>query len=98
MVSRYVVTALGALAPDTRLVIFRRLVVAGPEGLSVGQSAVYVQIAPATRSFHLKELVRPGLMLARHQGRNVYTAANCDTMSTVLSCRMENCCADNAGA
>lgn len=93
MESKSAVAALGALAQVTRLEIFRRLVVAGSQGLSVGQIAEYVAAAPATLSFHLKELVHAGLIAARQEGRFIFYGANYQTMDELLSFLTENCCA-----
>jgi DNA-binding transcriptional ArsR family regulator len=54
MESTNAVTALAALAQETRLAIFRLLVEAGPTGLAVGEIGASVKAAPATLSFHLK--------------------------------------------
>jgi ArsR family transcriptional regulator len=93
MESNAVVAALGALAQGTRLEIFRRLVVSGSRGLSVGQIAEYVATAPATLSFHLKELVHAGLISARQEGRFIFYCANYVAMAELLAFLTENCCA-----
>ena len=51
-----VITALTALAQETRLDIFRYLVRIGPDGAPAGQIAVALGLPPATLSFHLKTL------------------------------------------
>jgi ArsR family transcriptional regulator len=56
MNQRDAVTALAALAQNTRLAVFRLLVEAGPTGLSVGEIGAAVESAGATLSFHLKEM------------------------------------------
>ena len=61
------VTALAALAQETRLAVLRLLVQAGPNGLPAGDIAERVGVPPSTLSFHLKELDRAGL--ARSRGR-----------------------------
>ncbi|PHQ69382.1 MAG: transcriptional regulator, partial [Paracoccus sp.] len=43
-------TALSALAQDTRLDVFRLLVKAGPEGLAAGEIATTLDIRPNTLS------------------------------------------------
>lgn len=86
------VTALAAIAQETRLAVFRALVVAGPEGLSAGRIADALAVAPATLSFHLKELDRAGLVTARQDGRYVIYAANFEQMGALLGFLTENCC------
>ncbi|MDP6951870.1 MAG: helix-turn-helix domain-containing protein, partial [Alphaproteobacteria bacterium] len=56
MESKAAVSALSALAQETRLAVFRRLVAAGPAGLSPGHLAEALSVPAATLSFHLKEL------------------------------------------
>ena len=46
------VAALAALAQEHRLAVFRLLVQAGPEGMSAGQVAEAVDLAPNTLTFH----------------------------------------------
>ena len=52
------VLALGALAQETRLRLFRALVVAGPTGMTPGRLAEVVDAGGSVVSFHLKELTR----------------------------------------
>jgi ArsR family transcriptional regulator len=92
------VTALGALAQDSRLSIFRALVQAGPSGLSVGDIGASLNVAPATLSFHLKELVHAGLIASRQEGRFIFYAANYARMDELLGFMTENCCAKDGAA
>jgi ArsR family transcriptional regulator, arsenate/arsenite/antimonite-responsive transcriptional repressor len=89
--------ALGALAQETRLNVFRVLVEAGPTGMSVGEIAGSVKSSPATLSFHLKELSHAGLIVARQEGRYIYYAANYAQMNDLLGFLTENCCARDCG-
>jgi DNA-binding transcriptional ArsR family regulator len=93
MESKQVVALLTALAQETRLAIFRLLIESGPTGLSVGEIGAEVGVAPATLSFHLKELNHAGLIVARQQGRYIYYAANFPQMNNLLGFLTENCCA-----
>lgn len=87
------VTALGALAHETRLQIFRLLVQAGPEGVSVGKIAEHLNTEANGRlTFHLKELVNAGLATSTQVGRNVFYAANYDSMNDLLAYLTEHCC------
>lgn len=86
------VSALAALAQETRLSIFRALVQAGPDGLAAGRIADSLSVAPATLSFHLKELSHAGLIGARQDGRYVLYTANYEAMNTLLAYLTENCC------
>jgi DNA-binding transcriptional ArsR family regulator len=92
MDSTEVIRGLTALAHDTRLAVFRRLIEAGPEGLSVGRIAATVDTSPATLSFHLKELVNAGLISARPDGRFIHYSANYESMDALLAFLTSNCC------
>ncbi len=90
------VTALAALAQASRLDIFRLLVAAGPEGLAVGKIGEALEIAPATLSFHLKNLSQAGLLLSRQESRFIYYSANYAGMDDLIAFLTDNCC--NGGA
>jgi ArsR family transcriptional regulator, arsenate/arsenite/antimonite-responsive transcriptional repressor len=86
------VVALAALAQETRLSIFRLLVRVGPEGIPVGQIGEELQVAPATLSFHLKELYHAGLISSRQEGRFIYYTANFERMAALMTFLTQNCC------
>ncbi len=92
MEEKSAVTALAALAQESRLAIFRLLVEAGPEGLAVGSIGAALAIAPATLSFHLKELFNAGLVQALQQGRFVIYSADFAAMNGLIGFLTENCC------
>lgn len=95
MESTHVVKALAALAQGSRLAIYRLLVTRGPKGLSAGAIGEELGIAPATLSFHLKELANAGLAGARQQGRFVIYSANYHAMNELLGFLTANCCGGN---
>jgi DNA-binding transcriptional ArsR family regulator len=84
--------ALGALAQETRLEVFRLLVRTGPAGLPAGTIAERVGVPPATLSFHLKELERAGLLSARRESRQIYYAPDIAGMRGLLAFLTEDCC------
>jgi len=92
MNSDTVVRALGALAHESRLAIFRALVVAGPEGLAAGDIAQQLGVSPSSLSFHLKDLSFAGLVSARQDGRFIFYSANFDAMTGLIRFLTENCC------
>ena len=92
METKEAVTALAALAQETRLSVFRLLVEAGPEGLSVGSIGEKLGVAPATLSFHLKELSHAGLVTTRQESRFIYYMADFAQMAALMTFLTQNCC------
>jgi ArsR family transcriptional regulator len=87
------VSALGALAQETRLQIFRLLVQAGESGVSVGKIAEHLDTEANGRlTFHLKELVNSGLASSRQSGRFIYYSANYSAMNELIAYLTEHCC------
>jgi DNA-binding transcriptional ArsR family regulator len=84
--------ALGALAQDNRLDVFRILVEAGPEGMPAGSVAGALKLAPNTLTFHFDRLRDAGLVTVRREGRSMIYAARFDTMNALLAYLTENCC------
>ncbi|MDT8840195.1 metalloregulator ArsR/SmtB family transcription factor [Paraburkholderia fungorum] len=86
------IKALSALAQPTRLGIYRLLVTAGPDGLSVGVIQEQLDLATATLSFHLKELTHAGLVTSRQEGRFVYYSSEIGHVNELIGFLSENCC------
>jgi DNA-binding transcriptional ArsR family regulator len=86
------VLALGALAQDRRLEIFRLLVRKGPEGIPASEIAMRLAIPAATLTFHLKELAHAGLVRSRRAGRFLFYSADFSAMNSLLQYLTENCC------
>ena len=95
-----VVAALGALAQESRLAVFRLLVKRGPPGYTPGELAERLGIPAPTLSFHLKELQRVGLVQVLREGRYLNYTASFPQMNELLGYLTENCCslADDACA
>jgi DNA-binding transcriptional ArsR family regulator len=87
------VTALAALAQETRLTVYRLLVQTGPEGLAAGRIADTLGVSPATLSFHLKGLTQAGLVTARQDSRYVIYQADYAAMNRLMAYLTEHCCA-----
>lgn len=86
------ISALAALAQETRLDLFRLLVAVGPEGLPAGVIAERLGVAPSSLSFHLQQLVHAGLITQRRLGRQLIYSAEYGAMNALLAYLSENCC------
>jgi ArsR family transcriptional regulator len=86
------IDALGALAQESRLKVFRLLVQQGPEGLPAGSIAAQFGITPATMSHHLDQLSQAGLVSSTREGRSIIYRANYEQMQRLINYLMENCC------
>lgn len=92
------ITALAALAQETRLDIFRLLVEVGPEGRAVGRIGEALGLPSATLSFHLKELKHAGLVTVQREGRSLIYGANFATMTSLIDYLTSHCCAGDPAA
>ncbi len=88
-------SALAALAQESRLAIFRHLVTLGPAGMAATKIGDQLGIPSSSLSFHLKELAHAGLVTPRQESRFIIYAANFDTMNALVSFLRENCCGGN---
>src|SRR6516164_5935232 len=86
------IAALGALAQETRLELFRLLVTCGPEGLPAGVIAEKLGVMPSSLSFHLQQLVHAGLITQRRLSRQLIYSAEYGTMNELMAYLTENCC------
>jgi ArsR family transcriptional regulator, arsenate/arsenite/antimonite-responsive transcriptional repressor len=87
-----VIVALGALAQGSRLATFRLLVKRGPQGYTPGELIQKLDIPAPTMSFHLRELVRAGLVEARREGRFLYYSAAFERMRSLNDFLTDKCC------
>ena len=86
------IQALGSLAHDTRLQVFRRLVRMGPEGLAAGELAEELGVPNATLSFHLNHLTQGGLLKSRRDGRSIIYSIDIDGVRDLFAFLVEDCC------
>jgi len=86
------VSALGALAQEHRLAIFRLLVQAGEEGLAAGAIAEALSIPNSSLSFHLAQLRHADLVLQERRQRSLVYRANYPQMNALVGFLTENCC------
>ena len=92
METREAVSALAALAQETRLGIFRLLIEAGPQGVAVGRIGEALKVPGATLSFHLKDLARSGLVSSRQEKQFFYYAVNFERVAALMTFLTQNCC------
>ncbi|HEX3538126.1 MAG TPA: helix-turn-helix domain-containing protein [Stellaceae bacterium] len=92
MDQKHAIAALGALAQETRLVLFRLLVTCGPEGLPAGIIAERLGVMPSSLSFHLQQLVHAGMITQRRLSRQLIYSAEYGTMNELMAYLTENCC------
>ena len=95
MATKRALATLGALAQESRLAVFRLLIEHSPDGLTAGAIAEKLELAPATLSFHLKELSNAGLIAARRDGRFIWYRADIETMNSLVAYLTDNCCASS---
>lgn len=92
------VTALKALAQDSRLAAYRLLVQAGEPGLAVGKLAARLHVPGPTLTSHLNVLRNAGLVCDEREGRVIRCRADYAQMNALLAFLTENCCAGDADA
>ena len=96
MDSRSVIDALGALAQEYRLALFRLLVQAGGDGMAAGAIAGALGVPNSSLSFHLAQLRGAGLIEQERQHRTIIYRANYPAMNALVADLMENCGAASA--
>src|SRR3979490_3431814 len=90
------VAALGALAQDNRLDVYRLLVQAGLDGLPAGQVSAKLDLAPNTLTFHFDRLRAAGLITVRRDRRQLICSPPHDPVNALLSYLTQHCCEGRA--
>lgn len=86
------IEALGSLAQNTRLDVFKLLVRHEPAGMPAGEIAKRLDVPPNTMSSHLSILSRADLVTSKRQSRLIIYRANLATMNALMAFMLENCC------
>ncbi|AMH42958.1 ArsR family transcriptional regulator [Burkholderia sp. PAMC 28687] len=90
--------ALSAISHESRLAIFRVLAGTGPRGLSAGEISGKLGIVPSSLSFHLKDMRRAKLVIARRERTFIYYSASVDVIQEVIDFLSETCLAGSGGS
>lgn len=98
MDSKDAIAAFAALAQGTRLDAFRLLVRAGAGGLPAGAIGETLGVAPATLSFHLKELKNAGLVACECEGTSRIYSPNLSAIEALIRFLTAHCCEGVAGS
>ena len=87
-----IVDALGALAHEHRLAIYRLLVEQGPDGVPAGAISKRIGVVPSSLTFHVQTLQRAGLITQRRVSRQLFYAADFSAMNELVDYLTRNCC------
>jgi DNA-binding transcriptional ArsR family regulator len=93
-----VIDALGALAHEYRLAIYRLLVEQGPAGLPAGVIGERVGLLPSSLTFHLQALQRAGLIAQTRSSRQLIYSADYSVMNGLVAYLTDKCCTAAAGS
>ncbi|GAM02107.1 MULTISPECIES: helix-turn-helix transcriptional regulator [Sphingomonas] len=87
------IAALGALAQETRLEVFRLLVRHEPAGMAAGEIARQLGVPQNTMSAHLGILARAGLIRSARQSRSIIYRADLGGLRALTLFLVKDCCA-----
>ena len=87
---------LEALGNPVRLQIYRLLVRAGVEGLSVGAIQDKLGVPASTLSHHVRKLVDTGLVTQERQATTLVCRAQYTVMTSLIGYLSDECCADGS--
>src|SRR5580658_8954628 len=90
-----IIEALGGLAHEHRLAIYRLLVQRGPEGMPAGFIGQRVGLLPSSLTFHLQTLQRAGLITQRRESRRLIYSVDFSVMNGLVGYLTENCCGNS---
>ena len=86
------ISALAALAQNSRLDAFRLLVKYEPEGVPAGELARMLAVPQNTMSAHLAILSRTGLITSERQSRSIIYRANLTHLNQLILFLLKDCC------
>lgn len=88
-------TIFDTLSQETRLLAFRLLVTAGPNGLPAGTLSERLGVPHNTMSFHLSHLANAGIISSRKEGRSVIYSPNFEAMRDLIGFLAKDCCSED---
>jgi len=86
------IETLTALAQETRLNVFRRLIKVHPDEIAAGEIARACKVPHNTMSTHLAVLSRAGLIRMRREGRTIFYGANLEGFRALVGFLTRDCC------
>jgi len=90
-----IIAALGALAHEHRLAVYRLLVARGPKGLSAGAIGDRIGLQPSSLTLHLQNLQRAGLISQKRVSRQLFYSVDFAVMNGLVGYLTENCCRES---
>ena len=90
--AQWAVSALSALAHESRLQVHRLLIEAGEEGMSAGAIAEHLGMPASSLSFHLAHMQAAEMVNQRREGRSLIYSVNFECMDALMAYLQENCC------
>jgi len=87
--------ALSSISSETRLRILKKLVAAGPDGLTAGAIAEDIGASPSRASFHLSNMAEAGLLASSRLSRQINYRVDFAAMGALIRYLLEDCCNNN---
>ena len=81
-----------ALAQESRLAVFKMLVVEEPIGLPASEIARRLEILPSTLSGHLSVLHQAGLVTSKRRSREIIYRASLGRVGALVDFLLVDCC------
>lgn len=86
--------AMDALGAPVRLEIYRLLVRAGREGMTISRIQQRIKVPRSTLSHHLHRLINSGLVFSEKNGTSLVCRADYAVMDSLLVYLSDECCVE----